>query len=142
MKLSNFITTATLLLLLAACSQSNEKKIAKDKEDYQEATRQLEKKERTHPSQFLSLNYRDKHNMLGQTVVRGTLSNSAKICTFQDVQLALSYYSKTGTLLLTTSETVYETVAPGNSVKFKSKEFAPKGSDSVVIKVITAVVNK
>jgi hypothetical protein len=35
-------------------------------------------------------------------------------------------------------ETVYETIAPGASFKFKSKFFTPKGSDSVGFKVVEA----
>jgi hypothetical protein len=40
--------------------------------------------------------------------------------------------------LLTTNETVYEKIAPGHSADFKTKEFAPKGADSVAIKIIGA----
>ena len=35
-------------------------------------------------------------------------------------------------------ETIFETVAPGRSADFKTKYFAPKGTDSVVLKVIGA----
>jgi len=55
--------------------------------------------------------------------------------------LELSFFSKTGTLLLKTNETVYDKIEPGKSANFKSKEFAPKGADSVAIKVIGAKTN-
>ena len=117
---------------------SKEKKAAADNEKYQKARETLEEKEKKNPVAFLLVNNRNKHNLIGQTVIKGSVVNNAKVCTYKDVQLAISFYSKTGTLLLTTNETVYDKIEPGKSGSFKTKEFAPKGSDSVAIKVIGA----
>ncbi|MEO6732598.1 MAG: hypothetical protein ABIN01_15365 [Ferruginibacter sp.] len=125
------------LIIFSACNNSA-KNTAVEKEKYQQAKETLQEKEKKSPVSFLLVNSRDKHNLLGQTVIKGTVSNNAKVCTYKDVQLELLYYSKTGTLLLTTNETVYDKIEPGKSVGFKTKEFAPKGTDSVVINVITA----
>lgn len=128
------------LVLFSACSNSG-KKAEAEKENYQKAKAILEEKEKKNPVVFLSVNSRDKHNLLGQTVIKGSVSNNAKVCTYKDVQLELSFFSKTGTLLLKTKETVYDKIEPGKSVNFKAKEFAPKGADSVEIKVIGAGAN-
>jgi hypothetical protein len=58
----------------------------------------------------------------------------------QDVELELSFFSKTGVLLEKDNETVYEMIEPGKSADFKSKYFAPKGTDSVAIKIVGAKV--
>ncbi|MCZ2223410.1 MAG: hypothetical protein LC122_07245, partial [Chitinophagales bacterium] len=82
---------------------------------------------------------RDRKNLIGQTVVIGYFTNTATLCTYKDVQIKLSFYSKTGSLLEEDIETIYETIAPGKKVKFKTKYFTPKGTDSVAIKVLSAI---
>lgn len=133
------ILLASLTILFACNSNSN--KAAAEKEKYQQAKETLEEKEKKNPVAFLLVSSHDKHNLIGQTVVRGTVSNNAKVCAYKDVQLQLAFYSKTGTLLLTTNETVYDKIEPGKSAGFKAKEFAPKGTDSIAIKVIGAKTN-
>ena len=133
------ILLASLTILFACNSNSN--KTAAEKEKYQQAKETLEEKEKKNPVAFLLVSSHDKHNLIGQTVVRGTVSNNAKVCAYKDVQLQLGFYSKTGTLLLTTNETVYDKIEPGKSAGFKAKEFAPKGTDSIAIKVIGAKTN-
>ncbi|MEO5893837.1 MAG: hypothetical protein ABIQ31_26510 [Ferruginibacter sp.] len=125
------------LLIFSACNDTANEVVA-EKENYQKAKETLEEKEKKNPIAFLLVNSRDKHNLIGQTVTKGTISNNAKVCTYKDVLLELSYFSKTGTLLLKTNETVYDKIEPGKSASFKTKEFAPKGTDSVLIKVVSA----
>ncbi|MEO6722182.1 MAG: FxLYD domain-containing protein [Ferruginibacter sp.] len=124
-------------LLMSACN-SKRSNIAKEKESYENAKETLEEKEKKNPLSFLLVNSRDKHNLIGQTVIQGNVTNIAKVCSYKDVQLELSFYSKTGTLLEKGNETVYDEIAPGKSASFKIKNFAPKGSDSVAIKVLGA----
>lgn len=124
-------------VIFSSCSNRAKEAVA-EKEKYEKAKETLEEKEKKNPVAFLLVSSRDKHNMIGQTVIKGSVINNAKVCTYKDVQLAISFYSKTGTLLLTTNETVYDKIEPGKSGSFKTKEFAPKGADSVVIKVLGA----
>jgi hypothetical protein len=56
------------------------------------------------------------------------------------VDIKLDFYSKTGTLLETDKETVYEIIAPGQSKNFKTKYFATKGTDSVALMVLSAKI--
>ncbi|MEO7766496.1 MAG: hypothetical protein ABIS01_03680, partial [Ferruginibacter sp.] len=78
-----------LIVLLPACS-NNAKTAAAEKENYQKAKETLEQKEKKNPVAFLSVNSRDRHNLLGQTVVKGEVSNTARVCTYKDVELQLS----------------------------------------------------
>lgn len=128
------------LIIFSSCNNSGNKTAA-EKEKYEKAKETLEEKERKNPSAFLMVSSRDKHNLIGQTVIKGSVSNTAKVCTYKDVQLELSFFSKTGALLLKTNETVYDKIEPGKSANFKTKEFAPKGTDSVAVKVVGAKVN-
>ena len=127
-------------ILFFACNNRADDKVT-EKENYQKAKQTLEEKEKKNPVAFLSVDSHDKHNLIGQTVTKGTVNNNAKICSYKDVELELSYFSKTGTLLLKTKETVYDKIEPGKSSGFKTKEFAPKGADSVVIRVLGAKTN-
>jgi len=129
------------LLLLLACNNNGAETVS-DKANYKKATETLLEKEKKNPIAFLKVNSHDKHNLLGQTVIKGSIDNNAKVCSYKDVQLQLFFFSKTGTLLEKSNETIYDVIAPGKSVDFKTKYFAPKGTDSVGIKVLAAKIKE
>ena len=122
---------------LSACSTNeNEQKASQKK--YEEVTLSVEEMEKKSPTSFLKVSGADKKNLLGQTVIKGNISNKAKMVTFKDIDVQLSFYSKTGTLLMEDQEVIYDEVAPGNNISFKSKYFSPKGTDSVAMKILSA----
>jgi len=129
-----------LSILFAACKSKAKEEEAK-KDGYEKAKESLEETEKKNPVAFIKVSSKDKHNLIGQTVIKGTVSNNAKICVYKDVELELSFFSKTGVLLEKDVEKVYEVIEPGKSADFKTKYFAPKGTDSVGIKVLGAKVN-
>lgn len=120
-----------------ACNNRENYEISEDRgyNDNQDDIRLYEQK---HPAKFLIVSAKDKKNVFGQTVVKGSIGNTAKVITFKDVELKLRFYSKTGTLLEEDVETIFETIAPGGTKKFRSKLFTRKGSDSVSIEVLSA----
>ena len=124
-------------ILFASCDQKNSYDVSSD-QNYEKNKINLEEKEKSNPISFIAVKGDEKRNLIGQTVVKGKLFNNAKIVTYKDVNLKLSFYSKTGAVLEEDIETVYETVSPGGSTNFKSKYFAPKGTDSVGMKVLSA----
>ncbi|MEY2918375.1 MAG: hypothetical protein RIS73_2089 [Bacteroidota bacterium] len=125
------------ILLITACNSSDKKAdAAKDK--YEQTKESLEDTEKKYPVRFLIVTGHDKRNLLGQTVVKGSLSNTAKVASYKDVEIKLFFYSKTKALLEEDVETIFETLAPGKSADFKTKYFAPKGTDSVALKIIGA----
>ena len=133
-----FFTVFIAATCLLACSTDTDTKSKSDHESYINTKEQLLKKEQKSPQNFLDVKGSNKKNMLGQTVVNGTIHNKAAIAVYKDVNVKLSFYSKTGALLETDNETVYETIGPGMSKDFKTKYFAPKGTDSVVLEVLSA----
>lgn len=126
-----------LLLLITACS-SNDKKADKGKDKYEQTKENLGETEKKNPVRFLAVSGHDKRNLLGQTVIKGTLTNKATVATYKDIDVELSFYSQTGTLLEKDHEVIYESLAPGSSTNFKTKYFAPKGTDSVGMVVVAA----
>lgn len=137
-KLSCFVII--LSILFTACN-SKAKKEAAENDGYEKAKESLEEREKKNPVAFLKVSSKDKHNLIGQTVIKGTVTNNAKICVYKDVELELSFFSKTGVLLEKDNETVFEVIEPGKGADFKTKYFTPKGTDSVAIKILSAKVN-
>lgn len=134
------ITVALLAVLISSgCGNHDEKPADKKPKDKYEQTKEtLEETEKKNPQRFLSVEGHDRKNLLRQTVIKGTISNNAKVASYKDVDVELSFYSKTGALLEKDHEVIYETIAPGNKTDFKTKYFAPKGTDSVALKIIGA----
>jgi hypothetical protein len=126
-----------IISILLSCSSEKEKEI-KAADQYEKTKLSLEEIEKQSPEKFISVAGSDKKNLLGQTVVKGKITNNAKMATFKDVDIKLFFYSKTGVLLQEDQEMIYETIAPGGTQSFKSKYFAPKGTDSIAMKVVSA----
>ena len=131
------LNTLFILCLFSACNLMGNSD-AKDEKNYEKTKETLEETEKKNPIKFITVEGEKKKNLIGQTVVRGTITNNAKIVTFKDVDVKCCFYSKTGIILEEDHETIYENIAPGASAKFKSKYFTPKGTDSVSFKVVEA----
>ena len=127
-------------VLITSCNSSSDNKAEAKKDKYEQTKETLEQTEKKNPARFIMVSGHDKHNILGQTVIKGTLTNTAKVASYKDVEVELAFYSKTGALLEKDSETIFETLKPGTSENFKTKYFAPKGTDSVALKVTGAKV--
>jgi hypothetical protein len=123
---------------LPACSSKDDYTIG-DKTGYKEKTQSIQQIEAKNPKEFLSVTAKKKKNLLGQLVINGTILNKAKVAEFKDVELKMKFYSKTGALLEENVEVIYEKLSAGGHVKFKTKSFAAKGTDSLHIEVTGAV---
>lgn len=140
MKVIKIVSSSVLFALLiaqVACNNQHQYEI-ESIDKYEKGKATIAETEKKNPLRFLSVKGDKKKNMLGQTVVRGNIFNNAKLVSFKDVDIKLSFYSKTGALLEEDNNVVYETITPGASKSFKSKFFTPKGTDSVALKVIGA----
>lgn len=127
----------TFIFFFTACENKKDYEINSDR-NYEKGKVTLQQTEQKSPVNFLIIEGENKKNIIGQTVIKGEITNNAKIVSFKDVEIKLSFFSKTGALLEEDREVVYETIKPGNSKKFKSKYYTPKGTDSVKFKIITA----
>lgn len=132
--MQKILAVLVVLALFAAC-KSDKKEKTFDNNSYETVKETLAEKEKNNPKRFLMVTNTDRKNLIGQTVVKGSISNKATICWYKDVELRLSFYSKTGVKLDEGLETIYENIGPGKTIKFKTKYFAPKGTDSVAISI-------
>lgn len=127
--------------VFVACSSNEKEKEDKAKDKYEQTKETLGETEKKNPNRFLTVEGHDRKNLIGQRVINGIVSNKATVASYKDVDIELSFFSKTGALLEKDHEVVYETIAPGGTASFKTKYFAPKGTDSVAMKIVTAKVN-
>ncbi len=127
-----------LSFIFFSCGGDTDVNSKLEKQSYNITKNELLKKEQKNPQEFLSISGHTKKNIVGQTVVRGKLINKASVAIFKDVDIKLSFYSKTKTLLETDKETIFEILEPGDSQDFKTKYFAPKGTDSVGLEILGA----
>ena len=136
MPLKNLILflTFTSVIFISCQSENTET----EQKSYQQTKEILLDKEQKNPANFITASSNDKKNLLGQTVIKGKVTNHATVAVYKDVEIKMFFYSKTRALLDTETETVFEELKPGQSKDFKTKYFAPKGSDSVGIQVLNA----
>ncbi|MCO6498676.1 MAG: hypothetical protein J5I50_13560 [Chitinophagaceae bacterium] len=127
-------------LILASCNSDTISKQEKEKASYEETKKALLEKEKNNPLLFLSITGSEKKNLVGQTVIKGKLSSTATVAVYKDISIKLDFYSKTKALLESDKEVIYIELKPGDSESFKTKYFAPKGTDSVALSVISARV--
>ena len=135
--MKNLLIIIVSFLCFTACESKKDYEINSSK-NYEKSKISLQETEQKSPSNFITAQGDQKRNFVGQTVIKGTVTNNAKMVTFKDIDVKISFYSKTGTLLEEDHETIYEMVLPGTTKKFKSKYFTPKGTDSVGFKVMSA----
>lgn len=128
-----------LTFVFAGCASKTEKE-KKEKDKYEQTKETLEQTEKKNPKRFLTVEGHDRKNFWRQTVIKGIITNKATVASYKDVDVELSFYSKTGALLERDHEVIYETIAPGSNTSFKTKYRAPKGTDSVALKIYAAKV--
>ena len=124
--------------IFASCNLKENNKEERKKQSYEASKKTIEEIERESPLKFVSVVGKDKKNIIGQTVVKGTIINKATTVSYKNFSIRVSFYSKTGTLLEEDEETIMEQVGPGDEVEFKSKFFAPKDAEEVKLKVVSA----
>ncbi len=130
-----------MAVMFTACNSDDRSAEAKAKDKYEQTKESLEETEKKNPKRFLTVEGHDRKNLIGQRVIKGTITNKASVASFKDVDVELSFYSETGALLERDHEVIYETIAAGSKASFKTKYFAPKGTDSVAMKISGAKVN-
>lgn len=119
-------------------SCGTEKSPATEELEYVQTKESLESIEKKQPTRFLRASLKKKKNLIGQTVLRGSVKSTATVASYKDIEIKLRFYSKTGAVLEENIDKVYETIGPGEEKNFKLKYFAPKDTDSASVTVIKA----
>lgn len=110
---------------------SDEKKYLDDKA----SVRQTEIR---YPEKFLSVSWHLRKNLLGQLVLDGKVKNAAAAVTYKNIEMLVSFYGKTHSLLKEEREIIYDSIPPGGMQPFRRKYFNADLSDSIVVKVLAS----
>lgn len=105
----------------------------------EELRQELALKEQSSPVEYLSLSGTYRKNLIGETVLEGTITNNATVAVFKDIVVKAGFIAPSGTVVGEKNFTVYVMLGPSQSSPFKVKVSAPKQSSSVSMDVVDAV---
>ena len=139
------IFTLFIIVLIVACGQpspsnkenSNVSNSQREKTP-DELRQELLMKEKENPLIYIKQQGTWRKNLLGESILEGTLTNTATLANFKDVILNVIWLTKTQTELKTERYAVYEYVGAGKSVSYKIVANAPKATGSVQIGIASA----
>jgi len=96
-------------------------------ETYEEKVMSLEEMEYSQPTKFLSADATYRENFWGdKIIVKCTITNDAKVATYKDVVVRITYYAKTDTEIKSKEHVIYEVFPPQSTktVEFKINNYA------------------
>ncbi|MGI8952296.1 MAG: hypothetical protein ACR2FN_12035 [Chitinophagaceae bacterium] len=125
--------------IIVCFSCSNETKNTRDK-SYETQKANLIEKEKNNPLVFLKMSAIDKKNIIGQTVVKGTVTNTATAYSYKNVRIKTLYY-KDEKVVEEHEDVVDDIIKPNTSKGFKLRYHLPKGTDSVALNIMSAEIN-
>lgn len=105
----------------------------------EELKAELAVKEQGNPTAYLIIIGKPRKNLIGETVLEGTITNTSTAAVFKDIEVGVSFIAPSGTMLGGKSFTVYEMLGPSQSTPFKVKVTAPKQTESIDMEVVNAV---
>jgi hypothetical protein len=144
MKAVSLFLMALSIVILVGCnggsSSSGDSGTIDNSRSESEVQDDLEAREKNDPASYLTFRYTQTKNLVGETVLQGKITSSAKIATFKDAVLYITGYSKTGSKVDTWEETVYETFPPGQDIDVKVKLALPKSVKEVEVAIQDASV--
>ncbi len=99
---------------------------------------ELLQKEKQNPAAYITNDNTWRKNLVGETVLEGTLTNASKMADFKNIVLEVRWFSKTNTLIGTKQLIVYELVGAGKSMKYKLKTSEASKFANVRVNVVSA----
>ncbi len=123
-----------LIISFAGCSFNNNKS---DQQVYEQNKKNLSEKEKADPLVFLKVSGNKEKNIIGQTVIKGTITNSATICSYKNVRIKMLCYQQEK-MIIEHEDVVADLIQPNTTKEFKTKYRLPKGTDSVALFVMSA----
>ena len=132
------MTVFISLFYLVALGCNNKSNKGYTKGSYYDTKSTLQEKEQDSPLDFLTTDGTYRKNFLGEWVLEGTITNKATIVTYKDITIKIKFYSKTGKLIGTKKETLYEYFKPMKMKKFKIKVNGFKNTKSIGWDIINA----
>lgn len=111
-----------------------------DKQTYDQNKESLSDKEKNSPLSFLKVSGQDRKNLFGlgrETVVNGTITNTATVCSYKDVRVKMLCYDN-GKMVEEHEDVIEDVVKPSSTKDFKTRYRLPKGTDSIALSIMSA----
>jgi len=136
-----------LLLVAGETGQLANNKLTKDKQtdnhflDWKHALDY--RYEISHPTDFLSDNFRTKRSTINQTLIDGIIHNHAALATYKNIKLQVQYYHGKKEKMKSYEFTVYQAVGPGQTIDYRYRlaDWFSQ-TDAVEVKIVDASVVK
>ncbi|GAB5527237.1 MAG: hypothetical protein Roseis2KO_51090 [Roseivirga sp.] len=136
----HFIAITVLSLLSMTNCQSGVPEI--NEANYYEAIKRIKTYENNQPKLFLTADGRYSENFWGDKFdVNVEITNDAKITTYKDVEIRVTYYSKTNSVMTTNDYILYEVIPPQAVTKVRMKIDNYRDVKSIGWRVIEASPN-
>jgi hypothetical protein len=108
----------------------------------EELNREKLLREHARPQEFIILSYAARKNLLGETVIEGSLTNNAELTAYRDLRLIIYFDDNAGNAIDSAGQTVFDKIAPGGGkAEFKLKEKGPRKAREVRVKLKDAIVD-
>lgn len=131
---------AACLFSLLSCS--NNAMTGKDEGAYNKQKQTLLNEEKKKPLSFLKVYASNRKNIWGSTVVKGAVSNTATVCSYQDIRLKLLSFDKGRKPLEEHEDVIDGPLKPNDSKDFKLRYHLPRDTDSVSVSVMSATISE
>ncbi|WP_339611506.1 hypothetical protein [uncultured Planktosalinus sp.] len=136
----NIILTGFVIGVVFVISKTIEDDQVDDSKTYQEQKMSIEEIESANPVQFLKADGEYNESFWGTELkINGKISNTAKVASYKDVVLKVTYYSKTNSVIGNKEYTVYEIFPPNSIVPFKLSIKNYKDVSSIGWEVVEAI---
>jgi hypothetical protein len=134
-----YILLISMLYFAASC-KSDPTTI--DANAYEEQKQSIAEKEKTKPLVFLHVKSSHRKNWIGQTVVEGTLSNSAAVSSYKDVRLKMLCFDKNDKMVEEHEDMLDVILKPNSNKDFKLRYRLPRSTDSIAVSVMGAAMHE
>ncbi len=136
--MKQFFLILLSVIIFSACGSNPQF----DKQTYDQNKESLSDKEKTSPLDFLKVAGQDRKSLFGlgkETVVQGTISNSATICSYKDVRVKMLCYDN-GKMVEEHEDVISDVIKPASTEAFKTRYRLTKGTDSIALSIMSAAV--
>jgi len=113
-----------------------------DTKAYEEQKQSIAEKEKTKPLAFLRVKSTYRKNWVGQTVVEGTITNTAAVSSYKDVRLKMLCYDMDDKMVEEHEDMLDVILKPNSNKNFKLRYRLPRSTDSIALTVMSAALHK
>lgn len=134
-----FILLLSVICFITSC-KSDPATI--DTKTYEAQKESLADKEKAKPLAFLHVKSEHRKNWIGQTVVDGTIINTATVSSYKNVRLKMLCYDKDSKVVEEHEDVLDAIIKPNTDKDFKLRYRLPRATDSISVNIMSAAVHE